>query len=57
MLGEMSLRCSLDTDMSDANDEKARNAHQLHHHDDVRQRGAPLACGASASRFDPDTSH
>ena len=27
------------------------------HHGDVRQLGAPLACGASVSRFDPDTSH
>lgn len=57
LLGEMSLRCSLDTDVSGANDKKARNSHQLHHHGDVRQLGAPLACEASASRFDPDTSH
>ena len=57
MLGEMSLRCSLDTDMSDANDEKARNSHQLHHHGNVRQLGAPPACEAGVSRFDPGTSH
>lgn len=53
----MSLRCNLDTDVSGANDEKARNSHQLHHHGDVRQLDAPLACEASVSRFDPGTSH
>lgn len=53
----MSLQCSLDTDVSGANDEKARNSHQLHHHGDVRQLGAPPACEAGVSRFDPGTSH
>ena len=27
------------------------------HYGDVRQLGAPPACGAGVSRFDPDTSH
>lgn len=54
---ELSLRCSLDTDVSGANDEKARNSHQLHHHGDVKQYGALLACEASVSRFEPGTSH
>ena len=55
--GEMSLRCSLDVDSSGVSDERPRGSHQLHHYGDVRQLGAPPACGAGVSRFDPDTSH
>lgn len=54
---ELSLRCSLDADASGASDERPRGSRQLHHCGDVRQLGEPLACGASVSRFDPDTSH
>ena len=53
----MSLRCSLDADASGASDERPRGSRQLHHYGDVRQFGAPPACGAGVSRFDPDTSH
>ncbi len=31
--------------------------HQLHHYGDVGQYGAPLACKASVSRFEPGMSH
>ena len=51
------MRCSLDVDSSGASDERPRGSRQLHHYGDVRQLGEPPACGAGASRFDPDTSH
>ena len=54
---ELSLWCSLDADASGASDERPRGSHQLHHYGDVRQLGAPPACEAGASRFDPGTSH
>ena len=54
---ELLLRCSLDADASGVSGERPRGSRQLHHHGDVRQLGAPLACEASVSRFDPDTSH
>ena len=54
---ELSSRCSLDADASGASDERPRGSRQLHHCGDVRQLGAPPACGAGVSRFDPDTSH
>ena len=40
-----------------ASDERPRGSRQLHHYGGVRQYGEPLACGASASRFELDTSH
>ena len=54
---ELSSRCSLDADASGASDERPRGSHQLHHHGDVGQLGAPPVCGTGDSRFDPGTSH
>ena len=54
---QLSLRCSLDADASGVSGERPRGSRQLHHYGDVRQFGAPPACGAGASRFDPGTSH
>ena len=36
---------------------KPRGTRQLYPHGDVRQFGAPPACEASVSRFEPGTSH
>ena len=56
---DMLLRCSLDEDSFGASDWDECCTNQLHHfyYGDIRQYGAPLACGASASRFEPDMSH
>lgn len=53
------VRCSLDEDSFGASDWDERCTSQLHHfyYGDVRQRGEPLVCGTSVSRFEPDTSH
>lgn len=54
---QLSLRCSLDADASGVSGKRPRGSYQLHHCGDVGQLGAPPACGAGVSRFDPDTSH